>query len=35
MEGVSTTVMYTVHVLTPEVEYIGEIKNPDAFIRSR
>ncbi len=33
MEGVSTTVMYTVHVLKPEVEYIGEVKNPDAFIQ--
>lgn len=31
-EGVSTIVMYTVHVLKPEVEYLGEIRNPDAFI---
>jgi peptide/nickel transport system substrate-binding protein len=30
--GVSTTVMWTVHVLTPQTSPPGTIKNPDAFV---
>jgi peptide/nickel transport system substrate-binding protein len=30
----STSVIVTVHVLTPEATYVGVIKNPDAFIEA-